>query len=97
MTKAKDLGDWALGISSLPVTINRSVGVGIGTTNPTSTLDITGDFKVGTGITINSGIITATGGFISGVGQTSAVQIEFIGNQLTFTVSGIGSTTLTLS
>lgn len=43
-----------------------------------------------------SGVTTSMGGFISGIGQTTAVQITFSGNQLTFTVPGIGVTTLTL-
>jgi len=42
-----------------------------------------------------SGIITSTGGFISAA-STSACQITFSGNTLTFTVVGVGSTTLTL-
>jgi hypothetical protein len=44
----------------------------------------------------NTGIVTATGGFISGI-STQAVQISFSGDQLSFSVAGIGSTTLTLS
>jgi hypothetical protein len=43
---------------------------------------------------ISVGIITATNGFTSGVG--TAVQITTIGNQLIFTVAGVGSTSLTL-
>jgi hypothetical protein len=42
-----------------------------------------------------SGIVTATGGFVSSA-NTSPVQIQVVGNQLTFNVVGIGSTTLTL-
>jgi hypothetical protein len=42
-----------------------------------------------------SGIVTATGGFISS-GSTTPIQISLVGNQLTFTAVGIGSTTLTL-
>jgi len=42
-----------------------------------------------------TGTVTATGGFIS-VANTSPVQIKVVGNQLTFNVVGIGSTTLTL-
>lgn len=41
------------------------------------------------------GVITAAGGFIS-VGNTTPIQISLVGNQLTFTAVGIGSTTLTL-
>jgi hypothetical protein len=43
---------------------------------------------------ISVGIITATNGFTSGVG--TAVQITTIGNQLIFTIAGVGSTSLTL-
>jgi hypothetical protein len=42
-----------------------------------------------------TGIVTATNGFIS-VGNTTPIQISLVGNQLTFTAVGIGSTTLTL-
>jgi hypothetical protein len=42
-----------------------------------------------------AGIVTATDGFIS-VGNTTPIQISLIGDQLTFTAVGIGSTTLTL-
>jgi hypothetical protein len=42
-----------------------------------------------------TGIVTATGGFIS-VGNTTPIQISLIGNELTFTAVGIGFTTLTL-
>lgn len=42
-----------------------------------------------------SGIVTSMGGFIS-TASTSACQITFSGNTLTFTVVGVGSTTLTL-
>lgn len=43
-----------------------------------------------------SGIITATGGFIS-VGNTTPIQITLSGTNLIFTAVGIGSTTLKLS
>jgi len=63
----------------------------------------TGITTTGIGVTITadgnaifSGVTTSTNGFISAA-STSACQITFVGNQLTFTVSGIGSTTLTLS
>ena len=52
--------------------------------------------RVGTGITIGNatGIVTAIGGFSSGIG--TAVKITTVGNRLTFTVVGVGSTSLTL-
>ena len=69
--------------------IHTLSNVGIGTTNPTSKLTVNGSVSV-------SGIVTATQGFIS-VGNTTPIQISLVGNQLTFTAVGIGSTTLTLS
>jgi len=44
----------------------------------------------------NTGIVTAVGGFVSSA-STQGVQITFSGTTLTFTVAGIGSTSLTLS
>ena len=44
----------------------------------------------------NTGIVTAVGGFVSAA-STQGVQITFSGTTLTFTVVGIGSTSLTLS
>ena len=75
--------------SQLGITITSGGSVGIGTTNATSKLTVQGN-------TLVTGIVTATGGFIS-VGNTTPIQISLIGNQLTFTAVGIGSTTLTLS
>jgi hypothetical protein len=43
-----------------------------------------------------SGIVTATSGFIS-VGNTTPIQISLVGNQITFSAVGIGSTTFTIS
>ena len=50
--------------------------------------------RIGTGVTIQSGIVTATSGFLSGIG--TAVQITTVGNTLVFTVPGVGSTSFTL-
>ena len=60
------------------------------------TLDITANRFLGslTGTVNSSGIVTATNGFISGVG--TAVQISTAGNVLFFTVPGVGTTSLTL-
>jgi len=52
------------------------------------------ELKVGTGVTINSGIVTATNGFTSGIG--GPVEISVSGSVLTFNVPGVGSTSLTL-
>ena len=43
----------------------------------------------------SSGITTATGGFVSAA-STSACKITFSGQTLTFTVAGVGATSLTL-
>ena len=67
---------------------NSQFNVGIGTTNPNSKLSVTGNVNV-------SGIVTATDGFIS-VGNTTPIRIQLVGNKLTFSAVGIGSTTFTL-
>ena len=76
------------GIATFP-----QVKVGAAVTANASGIQISG----GTNIGASSGIITAPGGFISGVGQTTAMTIEFSGSNLILTVVGIGSTTLALS
>ena len=43
-----------------------------------------------------SGIVTATSGFIS-VGNTTPIQISLVGDKITFSAVGIGSTTFTIS
>ncbi len=63
--------------------------VGIGTTNPTSTLTVEGDSYI-------SGVTTSFGGFTSGIGVTNPVKITVTENILTFTVVGVGSTSLIL-
>jgi hypothetical protein len=67
--------------------IHTLSNVGIGTTNPTSALTVTGNTRI-------TGITTSTGGFTSGIG--TAVEITTVGNQLIFTVPGVGTTSLTL-
>ena len=64
-----------------------------------------GNFSVGQDLTVtrnsivsnidSSGITTATGGFVSAA-STSACKITFSGQTLTFTVAGVGATSLTL-
>lgn len=44
---------------------------------------------------VTAGIVTATSGFIS-IANTTPIQISLIGDQLTFSAVGIGSTTFTL-
>jgi hypothetical protein len=60
----------------------------------TITVAISTDVTIGRNLNV-SGVVTSTGGFIS-VGNTTPIQISLVGNKLTFTAVGIGSTTLTL-
>ena len=69
--------------------IGSSYSVGIGTTNPTSKLHVVGDVYV-------TGFTTSKQGFTSGIGITNPVKITVSGNILTFTVPGVGTTSLTL-
>jgi hypothetical protein len=81
---------------NLHITRGNGSGVGIstlGNINATGIITAT-TLKVGTGVTVQSGIITATNGFTSGIG--TGVKITTVGNQLIFTVVGVGSTSLTL-
>ena len=63
--------------------------VGIGTTLATSKLHVVGGARI-------SGVTTSQNGFTSGIGVTNPVQITVSGSILTFTVVGVGSTSLTL-
>ena len=63
--------------------------LGIGTTTPTSKLHVVGDALI-------TGVTTSQNGFTSGIGVTNPVKITVSGNILTFTVTGVGSTSLTL-
>jgi hypothetical protein len=69
-----------------------------GTTQPSQTTRLNYDGNLHTNSLdsnfISSGIVTATSGFTSGIG--TAVQITTVGNQLVFTVPGVGTTSLTL-
>jgi hypothetical protein len=71
------------------IDVYASNSVGIGTTLASSALDVYGDASV-------TGVTTSVGGFTSGIGVTDPVQITVSGNVLTFTVVGVGSTSLTL-
>jgi hypothetical protein len=63
--------------------------LGIGTTSPNAKLHVVGD-------TLISGVTTSQNGFTSGIGVTNPVKIAVSGNTLTFTVVGVGSTSLRL-
>jgi hypothetical protein len=75
------------GISTVSQGLTGTPNISVGIITATT-------LKVGTGVTVQSGIVTATNGFSSGIG--TAVQITTVGNQLIFTVAGVGATSLTL-
>ena len=73
-----------------------SVEVGVSTT-PSFTSIVVGSAVTGNSSGVNvTGVVTATGGFVS-VGNTTPIQITLSGSVLTFTASGIGSTSFTLA
>jgi hypothetical protein len=63
--------------------------VGIGTTLATSKLHVIGGANI-------TGVTTSQNGFTSGIGVTNPVKITVSGNILSFTVAGVGSTSLIL-
>ena len=75
------------GISTVSQGLTGTPNISVGIITATT-------LKIGTGVTLQSGIVTATNGFTSGIG--TAVQITTVDNQLIFTVVGVGSTSLTL-
>jgi hypothetical protein len=86
-----------LNVSGITTLSNLDVN---GYTSINETLEVIGVSTFNSSVNINdgvlvSGIVTASGGFTS-VGNTTPIQISLVGNQLTFTAVGIGSTTLTL-
>jgi len=88
---------------SLTGTASTSTDV-VGGIATVSTLNVTGNSTLGITTTTQltsqrlnvSGVTTSQGGFTSGIGVTNPVQITVSGNVLTFTVTGVGSTSLTL-
>lgn len=69
--------------------VQNAISVGIGTTLATSELHVVGNTQI-------TGVTTSQNGFTSGIGVTNPVKITVSGNVLTFTVVGVGSTSLTL-
>jgi len=79
-------------------------GIGATTTLEPDNLGVGNSLTVGVGVTVQGGIVTATGGFISGIStfnqlgvSTTPIHITLEGNILSFTAVGIGSTFLTLA
>ena len=70
-----------------------SIGIQTAIIN-TNQINVSGISTLGTGVTVRSGIVTATNGFTSGIG--TEVKITTVGNKLVFTVPGVGTTSLTL-
>jgi len=76
-------------INVLNGVVQNVISVGIGTTNSTSELYVVGNAVI-------TGVTTSQNGFTSGIGVTNPVIITVSENILTFTVAGVGSTSLTL-
>ena len=73
-----------------------SVGIGTTTINDANTsLYVVGNSEFYGNLSA-TGITTSQNGFTSGIGVTNPVKITVSGNILTFTVTGVGSTSLTL-
>ena len=86
-------------VSGVTTCIGGFVGNLTGTATTASTLTGSPNISV-TNVTSsninNSGITTSVGGFTSGIGITNPVKITVTGNVLTFTVAGVGVTSLIL-
>jgi hypothetical protein len=78
--------------------VQNASSVGIGTTtieNENTKLYVVGNSEFYGNLSA-TGITTSQNGFTSGIGVTNPVKITVSGNILTFTVTGVGSTSLTL-
>jgi hypothetical protein len=89
--------------SSTLSSVVTSGNVGVATNNTAYSLQVGSNPTTSNGVGISSsgniiasGIITSTGGFTSGIGVTNPVKVTVTGNTLTFVVTGVGATSLTL-
>jgi len=83
-------------LTGSPDIIVSSVGIGTTTINDANTkLYVVGNSEFYGNARV-SGVTTSQNGFTSGIGVTNPVKITVSGNILTFTVTGVGSTSLTL-
>ena len=86
----------AINLAGSPDIIVSSVGIGTTTITDTNTkLYVNGNSEFYGGLSA-TGITTSQNGFTSGIGITNPVKITVSGSILTFTVVGVGSTSLTL-
>ena len=86
----------AINLVGSPNIIVSSVGIGTTSIADTNTkLYVNGNSEFYGGLSA-TGITTSQNGFTSGIGVTNPVQITVSGSILTFTVVGVGSTSLTL-
>ena len=87
-------GETVAGVLTASTELRVGTGVTIGASGIVTAFS---GVQVGSALTVNNtGIVTAIGGFIS-VGNTTPIKITLVGNKLSFTAVGIGSTTFTLS
>lgn len=91
------MADKSFGVRQLDL-----IGIGTPTIESSDTINldaptvaISTDATVGRNLNV-TGIVTATGGFVS-IANTTPIKITLSGTTLTFTATGIGSTSLTLS
>ena len=91
------MADKSFGVKQLNL-----IGIGTPTIESPSNINldavnvaISTDATVGRNLNV-AGIVTATGGFVS-IANTTPIKITLSGTTLTFTATGIGSTSLTLS
>ena len=86
----------AINLVGSPNIIVSSVGIGTTSIADTNTkLYVNGNSEFYGGLSA-TGITTSQNGFTSGIGVTNPVKITVSGSILTFTVVGVGSTSLTL-
>ena len=86
----------AYNLTGSPNIIVSSVGIGTTTiTDEDTNLYVVGNSEFYGNARV-SGVTTSQNGFTSGIGVTNPVKITVSGNILTFTVTGVGSTSLTL-
>ncbi len=86
------------GLDCSIVSLGRSVPlsvVGDGTVTPAKLSTGGPSWNTGGDLSV-SGSVNSSLGFIS-IGNTTPIQISLVGNQITFSAVGIGSTTLTIS